>query len=85
MEHVDPLKEANAAMVRLASGCSSIPEEQSRRGVDYETSARAAAKAFGVTVGQYRALLRQKIFGTADVPVVDGDDDYSGYLMEEPE
>ncbi|MCL1999912.1 MAG: hypothetical protein FWG74_00620, partial [Planctomycetes bacterium] len=85
MEHVDPLKEANAAMIRLASGCSSIPEEQSRRGVDYETSARAAAKALGVTVGQYRALVRQKLFGTSEVPEVDGDGDYSGYLLEEPE
>lgn len=74
MEHVDPLKEANAAAVRLAYGISSIPEEQSRRGVDYETSACAAAKSLGVTVAQYRALVRQKMFGTADLPVVDDDE-----------
>jgi len=88
LEHVDPLKEANAAMVRLASGCSSIPEEQSRRGVDYQVSARAAAKALGVTVPQYQSLIRMKLFGTAEVPVVagaDGDDDDTGYQLEEPE
>jgi len=87
LEHVDPLKEANAAMVRLSSGCSSIPEEQSRRGVDYAVSARAAAKALGVTVPQYQALVRRKLFGTEEVPVVAGEDsdDDSGYQLEEPD
>ena len=84
MEHVDPLKEANAAAVRLAYGISSIPEEQARRGVDYETSARGAAKALGVTLDQYRALVRGKMFGTAELPPVDDRDDLDpDPMMEE--
>lgn len=72
LEHVDPLKEANAAAVRLAHGIGSIPSELARSGDDYETSMRGAAKALGVTVKQYQALVRQKTFGTAALPEDDG-------------
>ncbi len=70
-EHVDPLKEANAAAVRLAYGIGNIPAELARSGADWETSMNAAAKALGVPLAEYQALVRQKTFGAWALPVAD--------------
>ena len=74
MEHVDPLKEANAAAVRLAFGIGDIPSEMARSGRDWETSMNAAAKALGVPLAEYQALVRQKMFGMWTLPVEDPND-----------
>ncbi len=85
MEHVDALKEANAAAVRLAYGIGSIPGELSRSGHDYETTMRGAAKALGVTLEQYQALVRRKTFGATPIPDGQNNPDASEERDEEDE
>ena len=53
-EHADPLKEANAQAVRLASGVTTLADECAKAGTDYETvmyqraRERALAKKLGI-------------------------------------
>ena len=42
--HVDPLKEANAQSVRLASFTTTLADEYARMGLDWETQIRQRAK-----------------------------------------
>lgn len=50
-EHVDPVKEADAQAVRLASHTTTLADEYARRGLDWEAQLRQRAKE--------RALLRE--------------------------
>ncbi len=69
MEHVDPAKEANALAVKLACGATTYAAEYARQGKDYEQEMATQAKALGVTLPEYQALLRQKLFGPAPLAV----------------
>jgi len=57
MEHVDPIREANAQAVRLKSGTTTLAQEYARQGKDWETELRQAAREqalareLGVTLG----------------------------------
>lgn len=61
--HADPDKVASAKAQRLASGTTTRTFEYSKQGLDVEEMDAAAARENGVTVEEYRALLRQKTFG----------------------
>jgi len=63
-EHVDPTKEENARLTRLAAGMTSYPSEFAKDGADWEAEFAKQARALGVTVPQYQAILRQKLLGT---------------------
>lgn len=70
-EMLDP-REAGALQTKLASGATTFAREFGRRGDDWEHEHRQAAKELGVTLEEYRALLRRKLFGT---PNSDGTDE----------
>lgn len=63
MEHVDPAKEANAAATRMGHGISHPSAEWARLGRDFHNERARAAADFGVTVPEYLALLKAKVFG----------------------
>lgn len=63
MEHVDPGKEAGAAMTRMSCGISHPTGEWARMGKDFAVERVRAAADLGVTVDEYLALLRGKLFG----------------------
>jgi lambda family phage portal protein len=67
LEHVDPRLIAQAQQIALQCGFTTIPEIYARKGTDYETAHEAGAKALGLSVDDYRALLRQKLFGVPGV------------------
>lgn len=67
-EHVDPSREANAQQTRLACGATSFPREFAREGLDWEAEMKAQAKALGISLQEYQALLRQKLFGAPARP-----------------
>jgi capsid protein len=71
MEHVDPLKEANGLAVRLACGATTYAAEYGRQGKDFKMEMKNQAAALGITLPQYQALLRQKLFGPAPLAIVE--------------
>lgn len=91
-EHIDPAKEASAQATRLANGTSGLPAEYARRGLDWESELTTTAEALGITLPEYQALLRRKLFGepTSVAPSSDDSDiskwpiiDKTGDLDEE--
>jgi lambda family phage portal protein len=64
-EDIDPNKTANARLTDLQTGATTYQDIYGEKGQDWETQQLAQAKALGVTLDQYRALLRQKLFGAA--------------------
>lgn len=70
-EHVDPLKEANAQGVRLASHTTTLAREYARQGMDWETELRQRSK-------EVKLLAELGITSAATAPPaadVDDDDD----------
>jgi capsid protein len=66
IEHVDELKAANAARVRIESGQSSIATEQSRAGYDWEDTQRQQAECLGLALDEYRRRLADKLLGPSE-------------------
>jgi lambda family phage portal protein len=62
-EHVDPTKEADAAVTRMSNGLSSITDEVGRLGGDAEVVHRKNAEALGLSFEEYRKRLADKLFG----------------------
>ena len=62
-EHVDPESEANALMTRLSIGMATHPGEWARDGKDWEGQMNQGAKALGIPLADYQALVRLKLFG----------------------
>jgi hypothetical protein len=62
-EHVDPVKYSTAKDIDLANGTLSPSRALARQGLDAESEFIQAAKDFGITIEEYRALLRDKVFG----------------------
>lgn len=60
-EDIDEEKTANAAKVRLESGQSSYTREFTRMGLDAQAEMKQMADDLGMTLDEYRQLLRQKI------------------------
>lgn len=90
--HADPSKVASAAESRIRAGISSIPDEIAEEGLDWEDVQQKNAKALGVTVEEYRALLRQKYFGgggmqppAAPRPLETDEDDDGPDTEDEPD
>lgn len=63
--HADPMKVAAAEAQELSSGSTNLPRVYAKHGLDWEEELENGAKAYGITVPQYQALLRQKTFGPA--------------------
>lgn len=63
-EEIDPNKAASAQQNRLESGMSCYQDELARQGQDWLVVQTRQAEALGIPLDQYRALLRQKLFGT---------------------
>ena len=66
-EPIDP-REAKAETERLGSGAVTIPMIYARRGQDHQPELEKGAEALGVSLEEYRALIRGKVFG---LPIVD--------------
>lgn len=77
--HADPMKVAAGREKSLAIGATSIPQICAEDGDDWEEVQEAAARSLGMTLKQYRAALRQRVFAAAGQPtpatVDDQDDD----------
>ena len=64
LEHVDPLKEANASAVKLANGITTRGREYFRQGVDIDDVDERAAEELGFnSVQEYRQAIAAHIFG----------------------
>lgn len=63
-EHADPAKVANGQITRLSGGLTTLPREYARQGLDWEAEQASAAKSLGVSVDEYRQMLRTKLFST---------------------
>ena len=62
-EHVDPSKEANAAVTLNDAGLQTDAEFYGKQGKDWEEQHLQKAKELGVSVEEYRRLRREKLFG----------------------
>jgi capsid protein len=72
-EGVEPVKQANAVAIKLGTGQTSLGSEYAKLGLDIDVELPKAAENLGVTVEEYQALLRQKLFGMSEIE--DDDDD----------
>lgn len=64
-EDIDPNKTASARLTDLQTGSTSYQAIFGAMGLDWETEQQRQAEALGVSLDDYRALLRQKLFGAA--------------------
>lgn len=64
-EHVDPQKEANAAISLRDAGLLTESEYHGRRGKDWEDQQQQQARELGITVDELRRLKRDKMFQSA--------------------
>lgn len=65
LEHVDPLKEANAANVRLKAGTTTRGREYFKQGLDIDDMDERAAEELGFdSVKEYRRAIARGLFGT---------------------
>ncbi len=64
-EDLDPAKSSAARLSDLQSGALSYQRLYGSLGLDWQVEQKQQAEALGITVDEYRALLRQKLFGTA--------------------
>lgn len=64
-EDLDPNKTANARLANLTAGMTSYQSEYARLGLDWEVEQNRQAEALGMTLEDYRGLLRQKLLGSA--------------------
>jgi len=64
-EHVDPVKESVAITELMAHGATGLPEVFAGFGQDWRVEMQRNAEALGITLPEYQALLRQKLFGSA--------------------
>ncbi len=87
-KHVDPEKEAKAQENRLAVGTSNHPDEYAEQGKDWEMEFTKAARSLGVTLEEYQALVRQRLFGGGAIqpsePQPDDDESSAEEREEEP-
>lgn len=67
-EHVDPLKEANAAVTLLESGLLSIPTYFAGQGKDWQDEMAKQAECLGMTFDEYRVELRKKLLSPSGTP-----------------
>lgn len=72
-EHVDPLKEANAAVTLLEAGLLTEAEYHARRGKDWEDQQQQRARELGVSVAELQELTRKKLFSGGASPVTEPD------------
>lgn len=62
-EHVDPTKEADATVTRVAYGLTALTDEVAGLGGDIEVIQRKNAEALGLPIDEYRKRLADKFFG----------------------
>lgn len=66
-EHADPSKVASAQNMRLKSGTTTLAREYASMGLDHDTEIESAAENFGVSVDEYKELLRASIFANGNL------------------
>lgn len=64
-EHVDPAKEATAAVTLIEAGLTTESEYHAKRGKNWEQVERQRAKELGVSVAEYRELKKTRMFPSA--------------------
>lgn len=74
-EHADPSKAANAQVARLSAGLTSHAAEYARSGVDWEVAFENAARALGVSLEDYQALVKAKLFSGPAAPLSEDEDE----------
>lgn len=62
---IDPLKTANADAIGLSNGTRNYAQIANEQGLELSVFQQQQADALGITVDEFRALLVQKLFGTA--------------------
>lgn len=62
-EHVDPTKEADAAVTRIANGLTAYADEVAKLGGDASVIQRKNAESFGLSIEDYRKRQADKFFG----------------------
>jgi capsid protein len=67
-EDLDPVKTAQAQLLRLQSGLTTYQREFAAAGFDWEAEQEDQAKSLGITLDQYRQLLVQRQFGAIVQP-----------------
>lgn len=73
--HADPAKVAKGREISLAIGATSIPQICAEDGDDWEEVQENAAKSLGMSLDEYRAALRQRVFATPGAPAPASMDD----------
>ena len=72
---IDPVKTATAQLIELQSGATTLQAVFAAKGMDLESAQEQQATALGITIEEFQALLRQKLFGSAaSVQPAPGDD-----------
>jgi capsid protein len=66
--HADPAKVATGRMTSLSGGFGSIPQFCAEDGDDWEEVQEQNAKSLGMSLDDYRAALRQRVFATPGAP-----------------
>ncbi len=62
---IDPTKTANQRLIDLQTGSTNFQKIYGDQGLDWEVEQQHQADALGITLKDYRALLRQKLYGSA--------------------
>lgn len=70
-EHVDPVKEATAQEIRLRNGTTSPQIEASREGRDWEQIDLQNARAYGMSLEQWRRIRFHATFRTTSDPLTE--------------
>jgi lambda family phage portal protein len=61
---IDPVKTSNAQMIDLQCGATTFRDIFASKGQELEVAQQQQADALGCSLDEYRALLRQKLFGS---------------------
>lgn len=62
LPNLDEVDSANAAVIRLSSGQSTLSKEHANKGTDYETEVAQMARDYGVTPEQMKTTLMNAVF-----------------------
>lgn len=67
--HVDPQKESQADAIQLSHGMAGLHELYAKRGLDCEAEMEKAAKCLGVSLDEYKRLVRFKVFELEQIKI----------------
>jgi len=82
-EHVDPLKEAEAAIRLRKAGLLTKAAYHSKQGADWEVEEEQFARELGISVDELRELERQQVFGESAGPDTEAEEEESNAQKQE--